>query len=134
MQQPIIIKNFPGGYGEAIALPTIISTLGIGRYGLDLDGKWWEISHQVWSHNWDYSSNKTGEQDQAAWIKIKEYLASKGCGAVYGWRGTLSDREGEVLWHNCHGMDKSYHDKCKREFRENEVIDFNDYKETMRSK
>ena len=122
----IIIKNFPGGYGKAVAFPTIIASMGMCRWALTLEGEWWECSHEMWDGvNWDYPGNEFGRQEQENYLRLKKYLTSKGCYKMYGWRGDLWEDGARYLFRTCYGHDKDHHAACKRLFKTSLEIDFN---------
>ncbi len=126
---PLIIKNFPGGYGRAIVEPVIEGMLSTSRYGMDLEGNFHNIDHPVWSHNFDYCDK------QEEWFHMKEIIQSVVSRAyytgrtvhVYGIRYTLSDEEGRMLYRHSRGDDKSEADKMQEAYNnETPIIDFND--------
>jgi len=129
LQQTIIINDFPCGYGKAIYAPTIQTRMGHGNYGLDLEGNWWEISHQVWNHNWDYAGNKYGKEQQKAYEKLKEFLLSlnRFNREIFGWRGNLWKEHGNVLLKNCYGHQQDDHDKAIELHGKSLIISLNDF-------
>ena len=129
-KQTYIIKNFPGGYGEGIANPQIIATLGIGTYALRLDEKWnsvcwFEVSHgnMIRHNNW---------QDDAtclAWKKLVAHLNKLGVYDVYGWRGYLTGHAAQMLLNHCIGCDQDDFREARRNDVKDVILDFNDFRE-----
>ena len=124
----IIVRDFPQ-YGNAIILPTIIAPLGMSRYGLDLEGNWWEISHEVSQTNFNYQGNIHGEAEQKAFEKLKEYCRSYGIWdlKIYGWRGNLYGQQKKLLYNACSSIQRENHIETVAKYEESQNISFRSF-------
>jgi len=128
LRRTTIINNVPGPYSRILVFPTIIAQLGMNRYGLDLEGKWWDVSHNVSGMHVD--SMNLEEKDAEALKLMKRKLYSWGAYEYYGDRHIqLYDDEAMVLKRHCHGLDKDYHGECVREYGATRILDFNDIRD-----
>lgn len=129
LRRTTIINNVPGPYSRILVFPTIIAQLGMNKYGLDLEGKWWDVSHDVSGMRPDLLLGLKEDKIQALKV-MKRKLFTWGAHEYYGDRHIqLYDDEAVVLKRHCHGLDKDYHGECVSEYKSTRILDFNDIRD-----
>ena len=122
----IIVTNFPC-YGTAIVNPVFKADLGIGTYGIDLEGVWHNCDHNVKGADYSCYTPET----QVAYLKLKEHIKEilgSGWYNIYGRRYELWEEDGKVLMRHCRGDAKDRLDKLKEKHdHKNMTLDFNSF-------